>query len=315
MDWANEAYVRLYVRDTTTWKRLGFEGTTMLMHLMRKVDRAGVLDIEDMAPAEAAALHVNAPAEFAAAGVSKLLELKVMVHDGTRLVFPNFIVANETPKSDKQRQKESREKRAVTKRDAPSPIVTESHTPSQSVTLNSAQLSRAQQSVAESAPPARDHWADGMFEQSIRSGFQQRYENAVQSIPNQSQVAKMSATVAKWVAQTARLRNQPEDVIMRQLVDGFFASDSAREKGFPPSFLAANPLEYFEPRKKSGPDAKVQQSTLAKLEDELAQLKTRKRELDKSDPEYDVRLYEFNRDINAAQERRDSAKRKLDATG
>lgn len=168
---------------------------------------------------------------------------------------------------------------------------------------------------ASRAPPKIDHWVDGLLEQTIRVGFQRRYEQAVQSIPNQSQVSKMSAAVSKWVAQTARLRNLPEDAIMRQLLDGFFASDSARDKGFPPSFLAANPLEYFEPRKKTGPDPKAQHSQLSKLEAELAQLKATRRALDKSDPEYDVKVYEADRDINAAQERRDSARRKLDATG
>lgn len=164
MDWANETYVRLYVRNTTTWRRLGFEGQCMLMHLLRVVDRAGVLDIEDMSPAEAAALHTGAPEEFAERGVGSLLRLETIVHDGSRLIFPNFMEAQETAKSDKQRQKESRSKRAtVTKRDdqsqpvtSPSQNVTESHSRSQAVTvghsasqpvtLSSAQLSSTQPS-------------------------------------------------------------------------------------------------------------------------------------------------------------------------
>lgn len=153
MDWSNESYVRLYVRNTTTWRRLGFEGQTMLMHMLRVVDRAGVLDIEDMSPAEAAALHTGAPAEFAAVGIAKLLELKSVVHDGTRLVFPNFIEAQEATKSDRQRQRESREKRAVTKRDDQSQIVTECHVQSQAVTSGHSLLCSAVLSTAEEDPP------------------------------------------------------------------------------------------------------------------------------------------------------------------
>lgn len=158
MDWSNEAYVRLYVRNTTTWRRLGFEGQTMLMHMLRVVDRAGVLDIEDMPPGEAAALHTGAPPDFAAAGMAKILELKSMIHDGTRLVFPNFIEAQEATKSDKQRQKESRERRAVTNRDEPSQIVTKSHVQSQVVTSGHSLLCSAglnsQHSAAEAERPS-----------------------------------------------------------------------------------------------------------------------------------------------------------------
>lgn len=134
MDWANERYVRLYTRDTTTWRRLGWDGQCLLTQLLRRADRAGVIDIEDMAPAEAAELHTGAPPDVAERGVSKLLELGVMVHDGTRLVFPSYIEANETPQSDNQRQRESRERRRVTKRDGESQNVTESHAPSRAVT-------------------------------------------------------------------------------------------------------------------------------------------------------------------------------------
>jgi hypothetical protein len=134
MDWSNERYVRLYTRDTTTWRRLGWDGQCMLMQLLRRADRAGVIDIEDMQPAEAAELHTSAPPDAAFRGVAKLLELGVMVHDGTRLVFPSYIEANETPQSDSQRQRESRERRRVTKRDGESRNVTESHAQSRAVT-------------------------------------------------------------------------------------------------------------------------------------------------------------------------------------
>lgn len=154
MDWSNESYVRLYVRNTTTWRRLGFEGQTMLMHLLRIVDRAGVLDIEDMSPGEAASLHTGAPAEFAELGMSKLLELKALIHDGTRLVFPNFIEAQEATKSDRQRQKESRERRAVTNRDERSLIVTKSHELSQVVTSGHSLLCSAVPDLTD-PPPAR----------------------------------------------------------------------------------------------------------------------------------------------------------------
>lgn len=115
MDFANERYVRWYVRDTTTFKRLKFEGQCVLGLLLRKADRAGVIDIgPDVEPWEAAVLHIEGcPEKFARLGMARLLKERVIVHDGDRLVFPRYIEANETPMSDKQRAKESRAKRAT----------------------------------------------------------------------------------------------------------------------------------------------------------------------------------------------------------
>jgi hypothetical protein len=43
VNWGDEEYVRLYVRDTVTWKLLGWEGRTVLLHMLRgKFDRSGV---------------------------------------------------------------------------------------------------------------------------------------------------------------------------------------------------------------------------------------------------------------------------------
>lgn len=246
MDWSNEAYVRLYVRNTTTWRRLGFEGQTMLMHMLRVVDRAGVLDIEDMSPGEAAVLHTGAPAEFAALGMSKLLELKALVHDGSRLVFPNFIPAQETPKSDRQRQKESREKRAVTKRDDQSQNVTDchdrshavtpSHTPSQPVTLNSAELNSQQSEQSEGT------------QHQLRIAFTKRLERENQTHPNQKALGGAVQQLVPWIEKTAPLRKLSESELLTRLLDGFFANENARTKGFPPAFLANNPSEYLDAR-------------------------------------------------------------------
>lgn len=160
MDFANEYYVRIYTRDTTTWKRLRFNGQTVLMHVLRKMDQAGVLDVEDMEPWEAAVLHCHIPEDIARAGMDRCLELEVLVHSESYLVAPRYREANEASKSDRQRQLESRSRRrlraleqsdtsrdrllrAVTSghegvsRSGPTPArcVTEHHTRSQSVTL------------------------------------------------------------------------------------------------------------------------------------------------------------------------------------
>lgn len=157
MNFSDERYVRLYSRDTTTWKRLGWEGQCTLCQILRRLDRSGVLEIEDVSPAAAVSLHTGGPIAFIAAGVAKLLELGVMEHVGTSLVFPKFIEAQEAATSDKQRQKESRERRRSQARSVTSQNVTECHTPSHAVTASHSVpclASRAEEDTAEAVTPA-----------------------------------------------------------------------------------------------------------------------------------------------------------------
>jgi hypothetical protein len=162
MDWSNESYVRLYVRDTTSWKRLGWDGQCVLMQLLRKVDRAGTMDLDGIEPWEAVMLHTGAPLETAQRGVEALLRVGVIELRAGMIVFPNFLDAQECSKSDKLRAKESRERKArgssqnvtLESRDVtkPSQVVTSGHEPSQRVTLCSAVLCNTGEERA-SAPP------------------------------------------------------------------------------------------------------------------------------------------------------------------
>jgi hypothetical protein len=162
VEFADEPYVRLYTRDTKTWLRLGFEGQTVLMFLLRKLDRAGVLDgIEE--PASDVALITGVPTEIVRIGLERLLERRVFEIVGDRLVMPNFLRAQSAIRSDKARQRDMRDKRlaaakCVTQRDEESREPTPSHAESHGVTPSIAYPNTAQPSLAgseiSSSPPA-----------------------------------------------------------------------------------------------------------------------------------------------------------------
>jgi hypothetical protein len=155
LNFEDERYVRIYTRKTVTTKLLGWDGRMCLHALLLEVDRAGILELEGLEPAEALAALADLPLEHARTGVAKLLERGVVtVHD--RVLFvPNFIRAQEATQSDAQRQRESRARRAaahragslldelVTERDDGSQGVTKSHAQSQHVTTGHSVLSRA----------------------------------------------------------------------------------------------------------------------------------------------------------------------------
>lgn len=134
MDFSDERYVRLYTRDSTTWKRMGWEGQCTLCQLLRRVDRIGSLEIEDMSPAAAVSLHTGGPISFVAVGIERLLELGVVEHRGSILIIPRFLEAQEAATSDRQRAKESRERRRNQLRSDTSQNVTKRHDASHDVT-------------------------------------------------------------------------------------------------------------------------------------------------------------------------------------
>lgn len=161
MNWSDERYVRLYTRDTVGWVALPWEARCVLVLLLRKVDRAGVLDIGDHGNEGLAGL-LQMPIEVVERGMAKLIARGTVVlneADGT-LVMPNFMDAQEAKQSDRVRQKESRERRrvgsTVTLRDTPSRNVTERHEESHAVTDGHSVLSRAVPCRAEKeeCPPS-----------------------------------------------------------------------------------------------------------------------------------------------------------------
>lgn len=114
MDWSNERYVRVYTRDTTTWKLMDWRGRVVLSLLFRKVDRAGVLDVgHDGVLGLAAVLEL--PLDLVEAGLAQLTTsrggMPTVVDTGTAYVIPNFVEAQEAPQSDQQRKRESRSRR------------------------------------------------------------------------------------------------------------------------------------------------------------------------------------------------------------
>lgn len=136
MDWQNESYVRLYTKDTPTWRRLKWEGQAVLSLLLRKIDQSGVMDgIEDVYDDVSIATGMNI--EDAKKGLDLLLKYEVFKFSENTLFMPNFLEAQTASKSDKQRQKESRDNRK-----AKANIITNGDNVSQNVTDKSQNVTK-----------------------------------------------------------------------------------------------------------------------------------------------------------------------------
>ncbi len=151
MRYEDERYVRLYTRDTATWIAIGFEGRHVLMSLLRKVDRAGVLEVLEGEEVEMIAQMIMAPVEIVEKGFNKLIERRVVELSGGQLRWPKFLEAQECRTSDRERQRKSRELAALGH--TASHGVTAGHSLSLLAVPSRAVPSRA---VPSSDDPARD---------------------------------------------------------------------------------------------------------------------------------------------------------------
>jgi hypothetical protein len=129
VDWANERYVRLFVRDTTTWKLLPWQARALLPLILRKLDRAGVIDLGEDGE-EGLAAMVEVPLEFVQEGLPSLLKRGVFKMAHGKFVMPNFLAAQEAKQSDAQRKRESRENQRLAA--MRSQVVTDCHSSSES---------------------------------------------------------------------------------------------------------------------------------------------------------------------------------------
>lgn len=109
MNWEDEPYVRMYKRDTADLLAVGWEGRAVWWELLRKVDRAGVLEHDgDLAVLPEL---VRIPVDIFERGFNRLVARGCIELRERVLVVRNFRDAQEAKQSDKARQRESRGRR------------------------------------------------------------------------------------------------------------------------------------------------------------------------------------------------------------
>lgn len=110
MDFSDEHYVKLFTRDTVTWRSWPWQARAVLPLLMRAVDHAGILSVGEREPARSVALMVDMPTEVVAPGLAALLADGTLELVAGSLIITKFNDAQESKKSNAQAKREQREK-------------------------------------------------------------------------------------------------------------------------------------------------------------------------------------------------------------
>jgi hypothetical protein len=105
----DERYVRVYSRDTPNWVLAPWQARAVLPLVMRKLDRAGTIDLSDDGMTGLAAL-VSMPLEVVETGMAWWVARATFELHGGVLVMPRFLDGQETAASDKLRAQAHRER-------------------------------------------------------------------------------------------------------------------------------------------------------------------------------------------------------------
>ncbi len=100
----------MYTRDTPDIIAVGWEGRLVLWELIRKVDRSGVIEI-GLNDDDLLADLLRIPVAIMKLGISKLLNRGTIQRTDHAVVLINFVQAQETRSSDRERQERSRSTR------------------------------------------------------------------------------------------------------------------------------------------------------------------------------------------------------------
>lgn len=136
MNYSEEHYERLYTRDTATWRLLGWEGQTVMLHMLRgRFDPWGFFEFgHDLSRAVTAVTGLPAP--IVEKGLEALFLEKVWVLSGGKLFWPKYRFAQTCGRSDALRKRTSRENKLASAghEAGVSQPVTAGHSESQPVT-------------------------------------------------------------------------------------------------------------------------------------------------------------------------------------
>lgn len=173
MDWPNELWIKLYVRDTADWISMSFDEQAVLLLLLRKADRSGVISFGSRGQAALPRIlgHPGDAARIMAA-VDGLRQIGSVTVCESHLCIPNYEAAQKARSSDRARKAAERARSEAAKRSnsgkEANNNVTRGHSESHGVTARHDEMRRDEMRLLNTththaaAPPASVPEAPGV---------------------------------------------------------------------------------------------------------------------------------------------------------
>ena len=203
MRWQDENFVRLFKRTTPDWSLVPGPARSLFYSILREVDRAGILPMRKGLPAIAHA--IGWPQALFDEYFPDLLDDGCVLIEGSNLVIPNFLDAQEVSMSDKLRKEAQRERdqiKALGKESHNS--VTSGHAKSRAVT-NGHSETRQDKTRQEEDPPKSPKGDQGCLVPDVGPEDSKKPEAATGSRPSR-EVAHRTAIVLLGELSEARVR-------------------------------------------------------------------------------------------------------------
>jgi len=118
MNWPDEKYVKLYVRDSLTWRSWCWQARAIFPNILRKLDGAGIIETGNLEPAVAVARQIDFPADVVRVGLEDILASETLKKVAGGLESTAFIAAQEARKTEALKKRDQRERVAAARRAA-----------------------------------------------------------------------------------------------------------------------------------------------------------------------------------------------------
>lgn len=125
MNWSDEKYVKLYVRQTATWRMWPWQARCVFPLLLQVANGAGLLDVGGKDPLTGLSVLIMVPREVVELAVAALLEDGTLERVTTGFLIPKFLEAQEATKTEARKKADQRERERAKARVTTQPPVTE----------------------------------------------------------------------------------------------------------------------------------------------------------------------------------------------
>lgn len=134
MNWSDERYVKLYTRQTATWRMWPWQSRCVLPLMLQVANGAGLIDVGRRDPIGALSVLLMVPRDVVEPGLAAMLDDGTVQAVDSGLLIPNFIEAQEATKTDALRKRDQRERQRAQAIQNTRQPVTRSHEESRGVT-------------------------------------------------------------------------------------------------------------------------------------------------------------------------------------